>query len=92
MGSDFFMNPPRETESERRKRTAPKRKRRQHDYIGELIEMMRGWKDIDLRERMYRRVLRKLVREAVTKAHDLGSYGDKWVRRDADRIAKELIP
>ncbi len=54
--------------------------------------MMRGWKDIDLRERMYRRVLRKLVREAVTKAHDLGSYGDKWVRRDADRIAKELIP
>ncbi len=71
---------------------APKRKRRQYDYIGELIEMMRGWKDIGLRKRMYRRVLRKLVREAVLSVDEVFYCKTHTPNEIADRIARELLP
>lgn len=72
-----------------------KRSEKRYDYVAGINFAYRGYLAPELNgsasEAGVRKVLRKLVREAVMMAHD----GIGWAseaRGAADRIAKELIP
>lgn len=69
--------------------------RKRYNYVNEcilvLVDDKSGRKNRTQTAAAYRRILRKLVREAAGRAVQCGGNGET-IAETANRIAKELIP
>jgi hypothetical protein len=67
--------------------------KKRYDYLERIEPKYCGWDPLP-RRMMRKRILRKLVREAAMMGHgeidNLGTLDEQ--RKQADRIAKELVP